>query len=312
MSRKLNTNKALRRISVIITALLVLAVFMPTAFAADTGLLKIGSRGDAVTSLQNRLLKLGYMDYYKSTGYYGAITKTAVIRFQSINGLSADGIAGPATNSRLWSGPAKTLLLTVGSRGETVTALQAKLRDLGYTDSSNVTGYYGYITKAAVTDFQRANGLYADGVAGPATRRALFSPGAAGNWSAPAASASKIADIALSQAGKPYVLGGNGPSSYDCSGLAYYSMINAGFSVSRLSAAAYSENTAWAKITGVSSLKKGDLMFFRADTSYISHMGIYTGNGQFVHASSGQRKVMTSDLSNSYWANCFSHARRVS
>jgi cell wall-associated NlpC family hydrolase len=88
-------------------------------------------------------------------------------------------------------------------------------------------------------------------------------------------------------------------------------MTNAGFSVSRLSAAAYSENTAWTKITSISSLQKGDLVFFHPGTTYISHMGIYIGDGQFVHASSGQAKVMVSSLSNSYWINCFSFARRL-
>jgi peptidoglycan hydrolase-like protein with peptidoglycan-binding domain len=309
MNRKLLTNKALRRISVIISIALVLFTLMPTAFAADTGLLYIGSRGDAVTALQNRLLTLGYMDYYKATGYFGPITQSAVIRFQSMNGLYADGIVGPATNAKLWSGP-KSLLLTVGSRGEAVSALQERLRDKGFFTYPSITGYYGSITRSAVIEFQRAYGLSADGIAGPNTRKALFASGS----STPAASpsAADIADVALEQLGKPYVYSTEGPEAFDCSGLAYYSMINAGFNVERLSAASFSENTAWTKITSISSLQKGDLLFFHPDTNYISHMGIYAGGGQFVHASSGQGKVMISDFGNSYWDNCFSFARRVS
>jgi peptidoglycan hydrolase-like protein with peptidoglycan-binding domain len=305
------TTKALRRISVAICLGLVLITMMPTAFAADS-LLKIGSSGDAVTALQNRLLTLGYMDYSVPTGYFGAVTQTAVVRFQSNSGLYADGVVGPATSSAIYSSTAKSLVLNVGSRGEAVTALQARLRDLGYTTPDNVSGYYGAITKSAVTAFQSANGLYADGIAGPATRVKLFSDNAVRKTTAPSATqAAKVADIALTQVGKPYVLGANGPSSYDCSGLAYYAMTNAGFSVSRLSAAAYSENSAWTKITGTSSLQKGDLVFFHPDSaSYISHMGIYIGNGQFVHASSGQGKVMVSSFS-SYWTGVYSFARRV-
>jgi cell wall-associated NlpC family hydrolase len=53
-------------------------------------------------------------------------------------------------------------------------------------------------------------------------------------------------------------------------------------------------------------------VFFKSDTSsYISHMGIYTGGGQFVHASSGQGKVMVSSIDNAYWARNFVLARRV-
>ncbi len=309
MNGKIKTNKALRRISVIISAVLVLIVLMPTAFAADTGLLKLGSSGSAVTALQNRLLTLGYMDSSAATDYFGVVTRTAVIRFQSRSGLAADGVVGPATNAKLYSSGAPRLVLTVGSRGEAVTAVQARLRDLGYIDSSNVTGYYGSATKAAAADFQRASGIYTDGVTGPVTRRALFSDNAVRK--AAVSSASKIADIALTQLVKPYALGTQGPDSYDCSGLAYYAMTNSGFSAGRFSAAAYSENAAWAKITSISSLQKGDLVFFRPDTSYISHMGVYIGSGQFVHASSGQGKVMISNFGNSYWANCFALARRV-
>jgi peptidoglycan hydrolase-like protein with peptidoglycan-binding domain len=305
------TIKAFRRVSVVMCLVLVLMTMMPTAFAAGS-LLKIGSSGSAVTALQNRLLTLGYMDYSPATGYFGAVTKTAVARFQGYNGLASDGIAGPATNAALNSSSAKRLMLSMGSRGEAVSTLQARLRDLGYTTSGNVTGYYGAVTKSAVAAFQGKNGLGADGIAGPATRAKLFSDNAVRKSSAPsAAQASRIADIALTQQGKPYVLGGNGPSSYDCSGLAYYAMTNAGYSVSRLSASAYSENSAWTKVTGTSSLQKGDLVFFHSDTSsYISHMGIYIGNGQFVHASSGQGKVMVSSFS-SYWLGVYSFARRV-
>lgn len=312
MKHATRTNKALRRISVFVFAALLLVMLMPTAFAASASL-KIGSSGSDVTTLQNRLLALGYMDYPNATGYFGAVTKTAVARFQGYNGLVSDGVVGPATSSAIYSTAAKTLLLNIGSRGEAVSTLQGRLRDLGYTTSDNVTGYYGAVTKSAVTSFQSANGVYSDGIAGPATRAKLFSSSAVRKTAAPPASqAATIADIALAQLNKPYVLGGNGPSSFDCSGLAYYAMTNAGFGVSRLSASAYSENSAWTKVTGTSSLKKGDLVFFHPDTtsSYISHMGIYIGNGQFVHASSGQGKVMTSSF-NSYWLGVFSFARRV-
>ncbi|MGI5848609.1 MAG: peptidoglycan-binding protein [Christensenellales bacterium] len=309
-------NKALRH-AVIITICIVavLIMMMPTAFAADLTsgtLLKIGSTGDSVSSLQNRLHNLGYLDYKGSTGYYGALTKTAVVRFQNNHGLAADGIAGAATQAKLYSSFAKSLILNIGNRGEAVTTLQAKLKELGFYTYGSITGYYGSITKSAVLGFQKAYGLAADGIAGPVTRNKLFSGTVSPTAAMPNTSASKIAYIAAAQVGKPYVLGGSGPSSYDCSGLAYYALNNAGYSVSRLSAAAYSEYSAWTKITGTALLSKGDLIFFRSDSSsYISHMGIYIGNGQFVHASSGQAKVMISDLGNVYWARNYVFARHV-
>lgn len=279
------------------------------ASATGTASLKIGSSGSEVTKLQNRLHTLGYLDYSGSTGYYGSVTKTAVIRFQKNNGLTADGVAGSATTSKLYSSSAKSLVLKIGSSGEAVSALQQKLSSLGFYKYGTITGYYGSVTKDAVVRFQQASGLSADGIAGPATRIKLFS----GNVpQAPASSVSKIADIALAQSGKPYVLGDEGPSSYDCSGLIHYAVNNAGFSVKRYSAAVYSEYSAWTKIWGTSSLKKGDIVFFRSDTSAnIGHMGVYIGNGEFVHASSGQGRVMVSTLNNTYWARNYVFARRV-
>jgi len=64
------------------------------------GVYKVGSRGSAVTALQNSLVKLGYLSV-KPTGYYGTATKEAVKKFQKAYGLSVDGIAGNATISKI-------------------------------------------------------------------------------------------------------------------------------------------------------------------------------------------------------------------
>lgn len=299
-----------RLVVLIVCVLTILFAAVPTAMAAGATM-SLGSRGDNVTALQNKLLTLGYLDYPSATGYYGALTKTAVIRFQNNNGLGADGIAGPLTQNKLYSSTAKSLILKVGSSGEAVQTLQLQLKKLGFFSGTG-TGYYGSVTREAVIAFQRANGLSADGIAGPATRKKAFSNNTASAPNIATTSAAAIADIALKQIDKPYALGGNGPSRYDCSGLAYYAMTNAGYKVPRYSASAYSDMSSWSKISKTGSLQKGDLVFFRSDTSsYISHMGIYTGDGQFVHASSGQNRVMVSSINNVYWARNFVLARRV-
>ncbi len=301
-----------RLIVLAICVLTILFAAIPTAMAFGQNL-SLGSRGDDVTALQQKLLSLGYLDYPNATGYYGQLTKTAVVRFQSNNDLSADGIAGPLTQGRLYSSSAKSLLLRVGSYGEAVQTLQLRLKELGCFNGTG-TGYYGPVTHAAVISFQQANGLSADGIAGPITRNKAFSKEAvnAPSQSATSFANTAIADIALAQIDKPYVLGGNGPDVYDCSGLAYYAMTKAGFNVQRYSASAYSDVSSWAQITDTGSLQKGDLLFFRSDSSsYIGHMGIYTGDRQFVHASSGQSKVMVSSIDNVYWQRNFVLARRV-
>jgi peptidoglycan hydrolase-like protein with peptidoglycan-binding domain len=314
MTPTIRNCKKLRFAVIALCVALTLAALTPATASAAGSVLKLGSSGSAVTTLQERLIALGYLDYPAATGYYGALTQTAVTRFQINHGLAADGIAGSNTQSALYASTAKSMVLRYGSSGEAVKALQLRLKELGFFGGTG-TGYYGDVTRAAVVSFQTANGLTADGVAGPITHNRAFSGNAstagAAAQAAPAASAAAIAEIALGQVGKPYALGTQGPETFDCSGLAYYAMTQAGFSVTRMSAAAYFTNSAWASVGGIASLQKGDLIFFRSETSSsITHMGIYIGDNQFVHASSGQAKVMVSTLT-TYWTNLYMGARRV-
>lgn len=318
MTTTIRNHNKFRFAVIVLCAVLVLAALMPTSALAASSTLKLGSSGSEVTTLQERLIKLGYLDYPNATGYYGTLTKTAVTRFQTNNGLTADGIAGSKTQAALYASSAKSMVLKVGSSGEAVKSLQLKLKELGYFSGTG-TGYYGSVTRAAVISFQTAYGLTADGIAGPITHNAAFSGSASAasvssssTTTTSTASTDAIAEIALEQVDKAYVLGTQGPTTFDCSGLAYYAITQAGFSATRMSAAAYFTYSAWESVDGISSLQKGDLIFFRSESSSnISHMGIYIGDGQFVHASSGQAKVMVSTLG-TYWTNLYMGARHVS
>ena len=135
-------------------------------------LLSVGSRGEAVSRLQQELKNQGYYTYPKVTGYYGPITRDAVIRFQKARGLVLDGIAGNATQSALYSSSSGGVL-KFGMRGQAVSRLQTALKQQGFF-YANVTGYYGKITENSVIAFQKANGLRIDGIAGPQTQNAFI------------------------------------------------------------------------------------------------------------------------------------------
>ncbi len=155
----------------------------PSAAPAPAGLLKEGSRGDAVKALQEKLIRLGYLTG-KADGFYGADTKAAVRAFQRANHLSADGQAGAKTLAAIDSAiatltPAETpapadTLLKKGDRGDAVTVLQQNLIQLGYL-TGEADGIYGTGTRNAVRAFQAANGLSADGAAGGKTLEAIQS-----------------------------------------------------------------------------------------------------------------------------------------
>ena len=124
-------------------------------------------------------------------------------------------------------------------------------------------------------------------------------------------SASSVIAYAKTLLGKPYVWGAQGPNSFDCSGFTYYVFKNkAGIVLPRTSSAQskYGTSVSW------SNLKAGDLMFFDtngANNGQVSHVGLYIGNGQMIHASSSQRKIVITSVNTSYYKNAFVNARRV-
>jgi len=113
--------------------------------------------------------------------------------------------------------------------------------------------------------------------------------------------------------GKPYAWSEESPAKgFDCSGLVYFCLRTCGVSTSRYSASGFSSVSKWTEITSTGDLQKGDLVFFKNDTSSnVSHTGIYAGGGKFIHASSSAGKVITSSISTSYWTRNFVNGRRV-
>jgi cell wall-associated NlpC family hydrolase len=99
--------------------------------------------------------------------------------------------------------------------------------------------------------------------------------------------AAKVAlDTALAQQGKPYAWGGSGPNSFDCSGLTTFAYRAAGIALPRTSKA---QSAVGAPVSR-NALQPGDLVFFY---SPVSHVGIYIGGGQMVHAPSSGSVVKT-------------------
>ena len=131
-------------------------------------LLRIGSSGSAVKSLQSNLNNYGYK--LNVDGFFGPLTLNAVKDFQKQHSLAVDGIVGPNTYGEL-NPTTPTAVLGRGSSGSGVRYLQENLNKAGY--SLNVDGIYGSLTLNAVKNFQKSNGLAVDGLAGPKTFAAL-------------------------------------------------------------------------------------------------------------------------------------------
>ena len=172
------------------------ATAAPTATAAPSTTyttLKQGSTGEAVKTLQKRLIELKYLSG-SADGDYGSATTDAVKTFQKQAGLTADGIAGAATQKALFASDAPSKkteadiieeqldsisgTLSMGDSGSDVKTLQTRLIELKYL-SGSADGDFGAKTRDAVMLFQKQAGLTVDGKAGKTTLKKLFASSAA-------------------------------------------------------------------------------------------------------------------------------------
>lgn len=171
-------------------AVLFLMFFPLSALAAERyQILKLGDKDDYVLALQEKLKDIGFFSG-SATGYYGTVTQQAVMDYQKSKKLAVDGKAGPQTLKSIMGDNfeiSQDRVITdsqgnqdadfpgPGDKGDTVSQIQQRLKDLGYYDYPTITGYYGPVTQKAVMRFQSTNSLKEDGIAGPETMDLLNS-----------------------------------------------------------------------------------------------------------------------------------------
>ena len=117
----------------------------------------------------------------------------------------------------------------------------------------------------------------------------------------------KAIKLLKEQVGKPYVWGANGPDSFDCSGLVRYVYKNAlGKDIPRVS----EDQSKVGQAVSRENLQPGDLVFFDTmDKGKVSHVGMYIGNNEFIHAANSKKGVIKSTLTG-YYDKKFINARR--
>lgn len=118
----------------------------------------------------------------------------------------------------------------------------------------------------------------------------------------------QIVDYAKNFMGCKYVWGGNGPTSFDCSGFTKYVYAHFGYTLNRTATDQLSNGVSVTK----DQLQPGDLVFFRANTSKpVSHVGIYIGGGQFIHASTNAYVVQIDNLDSGYYSRVYVYGRHI-
>ena len=144
------------------------------------------------------------------------------------------------------------------------------------------------------------------------TKEALSSRGTeAAAASAASSKGSEIVAYAKQYLGVKYVYAGASSKGFDCSGYTMYVMKHFGYNLPHTATGQMGYGTSVAK----SALQPGDLVFFcdpsRSGGKAASHVGIYIGSNQFIHASSGGGKVQIDSLSKAYYARYYVGARRL-
>ena len=245
-------------------------------------------------------------DWYRISydGARGYIASQYVTRYDSATGLSGAGkVTADVLNIRSAPKSGSTSLGTA-SHGAvlTVTGIEGSWFAVSYN------GISGYVASQYVLICSPST---ADTSAPETPEEAPADTPAETPADNPAAtvSGSEIVSLAQQYLGVPYVYGGSSPSGFDCSGFTMYIFAQVGI---KLPHGATSQLSYGASVSR-SELQPGDLVFFQDYGAVASHVGIYIGGDQFIHASSSSgnsRCVTISSLTESYYANHYYTARR--
>ena len=254
----------------------------------DATILATAAKGDTVVVLEDTGSGWYKVDYQSVEGYMSGEYLDVVAKADVTIGYGLVQSDGSTLNVR--SGPATTYDKVASlSDGAVVTIVGIDSGWYKVTTSGGTTGYVSSDYMVTCKD----------------------SAGSRGDGTAVAASSSlgqQVADYGLQFLGTPYVYGGNGPSCFDCSGFTSYVYRHFGYTLNRTASGQLSNGVSVSK----SELQPGDLVFFKDGGSKpVSHVGIYIGGGQFIHASTSTYEVRINDLTSGYYNNVYVYARRI-
>ncbi len=279
-------------------------VRMRSGAGTDYDILKTLDKGTVVelTAVEGDWYRISY------EGQRGFVSAQYITRYDTASGLNAAGkVTADVLNIRAAAKSGSTSLGTVTNG----TVIAVTGIETGGWFAVSYNGVSGYVASQYVLICSPASVTSAsDKPAGTAdTAESTETAETADSTVSPSASASDIVSIAQQYLGVPYVYGGSSPSGFDCSGFTRYVFAQVGISLPHGATSQLSYGTEVSR----SNLQPGDLVFFQDYGAVASHVGIYIGGDQFIHASSSSgnsRCVTTSSLSESYYANHYLTARR--
>ncbi|MGM8216401.1 NlpC/P60 family protein [Bacillaceae bacterium W0354] len=289
--------------------------------------LKYGDHHQAVVHLQSKLKTLNYY-HAEIVPNYNVLTEHAIKSFQIAQNLPDSGVADEETVLSLEQEIEKHHIkiikenadkITNGEQTKRVRDIQEALDYFGLYEGE-IDGIAGPLTKKGLERMNSIKNLAInlDGyntIASTATtnntnnntqqntsqRKIVHT-----NYSKSSGEArhGSVIQTARSYMGTPYVWGGESPSGFDCSGFIQYVFYEHGISLPR------TVSDIWNVTSPVNQPSVGDLVFFETYKPGPSHLGIYLGDGNFIHAGLNNG-VTISHLSETYWNVRYLGARRV-
>ena len=253
----------------------------------ESSILATASKGESVIVLADAGNNWYKVDYQSVEGYMSGEYLTIATKGDAAIGYGQVDAGGSTLNLR--SGPS------------TSSAKLASLPDGATFQIIGVDGSWYKISYNGQTGYVSSE--YVDTV-----REGTTSRGTAAATSSSSIGAQIVA-YAKQFLGTPYVYGGNGPNSFDCSGFTKYVYAHFGVTLNRTATDQLANGTAVSK----SQLQPGDLVFFNSGytSKPVSHVGIYIGGGQFIHASTNTYSVQIDNLNSGYYSRVYVYGRHI-
>lgn len=264
------------------------ALRMRAEAGTDSTILATAAKGSSVVVLEDAGNGWFKVDYKSVEGYMSGAYLEVAAQSDVTIGYGLVSASGGTLNVRTGPGTGYTHIFTLND-GEVVsiTGIDSGWYKITYN------GMNGYVSSDYMVTCKDSAGSRGDGTV------AAVSSGLG----------QQVVEYAKQFLGKPYAWGGNGPNSFDCSGFTKYVYSHFGYTLNRTASSQLNNGTAVAR----GEWQPGDLVFFyngRVSTP-VSHVGIYVGNGQFIHASTNSYAVQYDSLYSSYYSNAYVYARRI-
>ena len=238
---------------------------------------------DAFLLVEEKLNGWYKVVYAGTEGYVSADYAAFAETLDGTYGAAA-ATAGSNVNLRGAAGTESTLFKTLASTGTALTVLGVSGKWLKVADAAGTTGFI----RSDLVNYRLRTG---------------------GDTPAATTKGGQLVATAKQYYGYRYSWGGKSPSTgFDCSGFANYVCGQNGISLHRVAQDVYSNDGTW---VSKDALQPGDLLFFGYGPYSVTHMGIYVGNGQMIHASTSTTGVIYSDINSSYYTRMYVGAKRV-